>query len=78
MADKSRTHSPVVRLSRVDRERVERGEIDGDAQALREALSEGTGVVGVAGGGEPQRDLRARDANEQRLLDELPPHFGKL
>lgn len=75
MADKSRTHSPVVRLSRVDRERIESGELDSDAQALREALTEG---IGVAGGGEPQRELRARDANEQRLLDELPPHFGKL
>lgn len=75
MAKKSRAHSPVVRLSRVDRERIERGEIDGDAQALREALTEGNGV---AGGGEPQRDLRARDTNEQRLLDELPPHFGRL
>lgn len=75
MADKSRVHSPVVRLSRVDQERIERGEIDDDSQALREALTEGTGV---AGGGEPQRDLRARNANEQRLLDELPPHFGKL
>ena len=70
-----RKHSPVVRLSRVDRERIERGELDGDAQALREALTEGTGV---ASGGEPQRDIHARDANEQRLLDELPPHFGKL
>ena len=65
----------MVRISRVDRERIERGELDGDAQAVREALTEGTGV---AGGGEARRDLRARDANEQRLLDELPPHFGKL
>ena len=70
-----RKHSPAVRLSRIDRERVERGELDGDAQAVLQALTEETGA---AGGGEPQRDIRARDANEQRLLDELPPHFGKL
>lgn len=70
-----RKHFPAVRLSRIDRERIERGELDGDAQAVRQALTEG---IGVAGGGEPQRDIRARDANEQRLLDELPPHFGKL
>lgn len=75
MENKSRIHSPVVRLSRVDKERIERGDLDGDAQALREAL---TGTTGVLGGGEMQRDLRARDLNEQRLLDELPPHFGKL
>ena len=72
---RNRKHSPVVRLSRVDRERIERGEIDSDAQAVLQALTEETGV---AGGGEPQRKPRARDANEQRLLDELPPHFGKL
>lgn len=69
-----RKHSPAVRLSRVDKERIARGELDGDAHAVREALSESSGIVG----GELQRDIRARDANEQRLLDELPPHFGKL
>ncbi|MBR5951125.1 MAG: hypothetical protein IKZ87_06810 [Actinomycetaceae bacterium] len=71
----TRKHLPAVRLSRVDKERIESGEIDSEAQALREALTENTGV---AGGSERQRNLNARNADEQRLLDELPPHFGKL
>ncbi len=70
----SRRHKAVVRLSRIDQERLERGEISNPTEALhlndrRVTESEPIAV-------EPR--VRARDANEQRLLTDRPPHFGKL
>lgn len=75
---KPRKHKPVFRLSRIDSERLERGEIAGEADAAREALTEASGEVAHGSSRDISRKTEARDANEQRLLDELPPHFGKL
>ncbi len=63
----------AVRLSRVDRERLERGEISTPEEALH-----------LNDAGAPQsaqhevKKLEPQDANERRLLGDLPPHFGKL
>lgn len=68
-----RTHKPVVRLSRLDQERLDRGDVRDEAEAVVDALSapEGTAVTGSS-------EIQARNANEQRLLEDVPPHFGKL
>jgi hypothetical protein len=63
----------AVRLSRVDRERLERGEIATPEEALhvndaRESVSAPHEVPHI----EPH------DAEERRILNEVPPHFGKL
>lgn len=65
-------HRAVVRLSRVDAERLQRGEIKRPEDALhlndlRETVSEQHAARVVA-----------RDANERRLLGDRPPHFGTL
>ena len=68
-----RKRRAAVRLSRVDAERLARGEIANPEEALhlndlRETRSLQREESAVA----------ARDANERRLLGDRPPHFGSL
>lgn len=68
-----RKRRAAVRLSRVDAERLARGEIANPEEALhlndlRETRSLQCEESAVA----------ARDANERRLLGDRPPHFGSL
>ena len=68
-----RMRRAAVRLSRVDAERLARGEIANPEEALhlndlRETRSLQREESAVA----------ARDANERRLLGDRPPHFGSL
>ena len=68
-----RRRRAAVRLSRVDAERLARGEIANPEEALhlndlRETRSLQREESAVA----------ARDANERRLLGDRPPHFGTL
>lgn len=68
-----RKRRAAVRLSRVDAERLARGEIANPEEALhlndlRETRSLRREESAVA----------ARDANERRLLGDRPPHFGTL
>ena len=68
-----RRRRAAVRLSRVDAERLARGEIANPEEALhlndlRETRSLQSEESSVA----------ARDANERRLLGDRPPHFGSL
>lgn len=74
MSDGERRHKGVVRLSRVDRERLERGEIADPTEALH--LNDRKVTESAAH--EISSAVTARDANERRLLDDRPPHFGKL
>ena len=70
---RGRTARRAVRLSRVDRERLERGEIDTPEQALH--LNDAGQPVSTQ---HEVKGLEARNADERRLLGDLPPHFGKL
>lgn len=68
-----RKRRAAVRLSRVNAERLARGEIANPEEALhlndlRETRSLRREESAVA----------ARDANERRLLGDRPPHFGTL
>lgn len=68
-----RKRRAAVRLSRIDAERLARGEIANPEEALhlndlRETRSLQREESAVA----------ARDANERRLLGDRPPHFGSL
>lgn len=66
-----RSHAPVVRLSRVDRERLERGELATPGQALTERI--------VSAPSSPYlKKVEARSPHERELLEAAPPHFGKL
>ncbi len=69
-----RKHKAVVKLSRVDQERLERGEISNPTEALH--LNDRRVTESEPAAVEPS--VRPRDANEQRLLADRPPHFGKL
>ncbi len=66
----ARRHSLAIRLSRVDRERLERGDISEPTQALH--------LNDTARTREKRPSIQARDANERRLLEDRPPHFGAL
>lgn len=66
-----RSHAPVVRLSRVDRQRLERGELATAGQALTER------IVDVAPSPYAKK-VEARSPHEKELLEAAPPHFGKL
>jgi len=68
-----RKRRAAVRLSRVDAERLARGEIASPEEALHlNDLRETRSL---------QREepiVSPRDANERRLLGDRPPHFGSL
>lgn len=72
--ERSRRHRAAVRLSRVDAERLARGEIRQAEDALH--LNDHKKSVSYQHEVEPK--VSARDANERRLLDDRPPHFGSL
>ncbi|MDP9801172.1 hypothetical protein J2S49_001248 [Arcanobacterium wilhelmae] len=65
----------VIALSRVDREKLERGEFTSPEQAVHQ--------WDHTAGGERARRQPARDEarftpHEKDLLREVPPHFGKI
>lgn len=66
-----RQHKPAIRLSSVDAQRLERGEIASPGDALREPETPRP-RAGRA------KDVEAKNAGEARILSERPPHFGKL
>ena len=70
------TNHRAIRLSRVDSERVERGELSSESEALHQALTEETGDAATKDKDAPS--IEPRDARERQLLENLPPHFGKL
>ncbi len=74
MSGTPRKHKAVVRLSRVDAQRLERGEISDPAEALH--LNDRR--ITESAPREVAPKVQARDANEQRLLADRPPHFGNL
>ncbi|MCI6574052.1 MAG: hypothetical protein PT944_04895 [Actinomycetaceae bacterium] len=83
---KRRSGKRVVALSRVDQERLQRGELRYPEQAL---LHDGSATPVVSPQGMPpaaalavngkqainREDLTPR---EREILDNLPPHFGKI
>lgn len=74
MSEKKQRGRAAVRLSRVDRERLERGEI----ATPEEALHLNDAGIAVSSEHEVAPKVQAKDANERRLLNDRPPHFGKL
>ncbi|MFC7404804.1 hypothetical protein [Georgenia alba] len=62
-----RRHRRVVRLSEVDRRRLEAGELEGPVQALH-ARDEAAPA--------PQ-DEDTRSGDDERLLRDVPPHWGR-
>ena len=69
----SRSHTMAVRLSRLDAERLDKGEISSQEDALvKEASKVDSRLPGA------RTQVCARNAEEQKLLDERPPHFGTL
>ena len=70
------TNHRAIRLSRVDSERVERGELSSESEALHHALTEETGDA--TSKDEETPAIEPRDARERQLLENLPPHYGKL
>ena len=68
-----RKRRAAVRLSRVDAERLARGEIANPEEALHlNDLRETRSLQ------REESSVAARDANERRLLGDRPPHFGSL
>lgn len=68
-----RKRRAAVRLSRVDAERLARGEIANPEEALHlNDLRETRSLQ------REESTVAARDANERRLLGDRPPHFGSL
>jgi hypothetical protein len=68
-----RKHRAAVRLSRVDAERLARGEIAKPEDAVHLNDPRETRSLQRA-----ESTVAARDANERRLLADRPPHFGTL
>ena len=74
-APRRRRHRRVIALSEVDRRRLAAGEVAGEAEALH------TGDPG-AGTAAPRTDRAApgtdgAGGNDARLLDDVPPHWGR-
>ncbi|USR79241.1 hypothetical protein [Arcanobacterium pinnipediorum] len=65
----------VVRLSRVDAQRLANGEITTPEEAVH--ISDARTILPKV---EPiqVRTGQALDAHERQLLENIPPHFGKL
>lgn len=70
-----RRRRAAVRLSRVDAERLARGEISSPEEALH---LDDPKATRSAMRGEERRGVVARDAGERYLLENRPPHFGSL
>ncbi|RPF26141.1 hypothetical protein [Georgenia muralis] len=67
-APRRRRHRRVIALSEVDRRRLASGEVAGEAEALH------TGDPGaVAGPAAPG----AAGGNDARLIEDVPPHWGR-
>lgn len=78
MAESNSTRKPrrVVRLSRVDQERLAREEISTSTEVTEKArVSESADRLRAA---HKKRQIHPRDAHERELLADRPPHFGKL
>ncbi|MFP7695840.1 hypothetical protein [Trueperella sp. LYQ143] len=73
----------VVRLSRVDAQRIQSGELAGIEAAVHatDARPMGSQVASASAGrsGRPARSAEAElSARDREILGDLPPHFGKL
>lgn len=73
-ASSPRRRRAVVRLSRLDAERLARGEISSPEEALH--LDDPKATRSAMR--EERHGVVARDAGERRLLENRPPHFGSL
>ena len=73
-ASSPRRRRAAVRLSRLDAERLARGEISSPEEALH--LDDPKATRSAMR--EERRGVVARDAGERRLLENRPPHFGSL
>ncbi|WP_216454913.1 hypothetical protein [Arcanobacterium phocae] len=72
----SKTHGRrVVRLSRVDAQRLERGEIEYAEQALH--ISDAGPVLSRKSAIEPPKPVNL-SPHERELIENIPPHFGKI
>lgn len=66
------TSRRVVRLSRVDRERLEAGDISCPEEAVHKDDPPAKKTLGA------DRKSSTMSSHDKELLRELPPHFGKL
>lgn len=73
-ASSPRRRRAAVRLSRLDAERLARGEISSPEEALH--LDDPKATRSAMR--EERHGVVARDAGERRLLENRPPHFGSL
>lgn len=67
-APRRRRHRRVIALSEVDRRRLASGEVSGEAEALH------TGDPGAVAHPAPSG---AAGANDARLIEDVPPHWGR-
>ena len=70
----------VVMLSRVDQERLANGEISSVEEAVHQALknSEPRDAVVARRRKGLTKDSQGLSPHDRELLENLPPHFGKL
>lgn len=73
----------VVRLSRLDQERLDKGEISAPEEALhnddpKDGPRRPSGATAGADTKNPPRRADSFSAHDRDLLAELPPHFGKF
>lgn len=73
---KSRLGKRAVALSRVDRERLQRGELSYPEQAL--IHQDFVAQVPHAARGHTSLDTQDLTPHEREILENLPPHFGKI
>lgn len=84
-----RKHRRVIRLSRADQQRLAAGEITDPTQAVYRSEEPGKDQAGErpstakvrAGttGGKRRREKAVHyDRDDERILREVPPHFGKI
>lgn len=71
---KSRQHATVWKLSRPDQEKVSEGIFASEEEALAHNLTARklSRFVGSA------HSVPAHDAHEKEILENLPPHFGRI
>ncbi|CRH88024.1 Uncharacterised protein [Chlamydia trachomatis] len=64
----------VISLSRVDRERLERGEISLPEEAFKQYDAPAVAPQGHSYGS----DVKPLSLFEKDILENIPPHFGKI
>lgn len=66
----------AVRLSRVDAERLARGEISTPEEALH--IYDAPPLKVTRSTADKKKQSRTLSAHEREILDNVPPHFGKI